>query len=88
MGYTEVTKKKQPIRKVQKKREGEIRMKMQGVTMWEMNLGFRPKDFQSVWGAIIQKNSPLAAQNSANHSDSRTQVSHRAGNLGVGSYSF
>lgn len=19
-------------------------------TMWEMNLGFRPKDFQSVWG--------------------------------------
>jgi hypothetical protein len=32
-------------------------MKMQGVTMWEMNLGFRPKDFQSVWGAIIQKNS-------------------------------
>lgn len=36
-------------------------MKMQDVTMWEMNLGFRPKDFQSVWGAIIQKNSPLAA---------------------------
>lgn len=56
--------------------------------MWEMNLGFRPKDFQSVWGAIIQKNSPLAAQKSANHRDSRTQVSHRAGNLGVGSYSF
>lgn len=33
-------------------------MKMQGLSMWEMNLGFRPKDFQSVWGAIIQKNSP------------------------------
>lgn len=27
-------------------------------TMWEMNLGFRPKDFQSVWGAVIRKNSP------------------------------
>lgn len=33
-------------------------MKMQGLSMWEMNLGFRPKDFQNVWGAIIQKNSP------------------------------
>ncbi len=33
-------------------------MKMQGLTMWEMNLGFRPEDFRSVWDAIIQKNSP------------------------------
>lgn len=33
-------------------------MKMQGLTMWEMDLGFRPKDFRSVWDAIIQKNSP------------------------------
>lgn len=63
-------------------------MKIQGLSMWEMNLGFRPKDFQSVWGAIIQKNSPLAAQRSAQQSESRTQVSHRAGNLGAGSYSF
>lgn len=63
-------------------------MKMQGVTMWEMNLGFRPKDFQSVWGAIIQKNSPLAVRESVRHSESRTQVSHGAGNLGAGSYSF
>ena len=33
-------------------------MEMVGLTVWEMNLGFRPKDFKSVWGALIQKNSP------------------------------
>lgn len=51
-------------------------MKMQGLTMWEMNLGFRPKDFRSVWGAIIQKNSPEKARTVAR--DNR-QGSHVAG---------
>lgn len=58
--------------------------------MWEMNLGFRPKDFQSVWGAMIQKNSPLAAGKAMGRSDSKARMSGHAGttNLGVGSYSF
>ncbi len=65
-------------------------MKMQGLSMWEMNLGFRPKDFQSVWGSIIQKNSPLAVQKDLGRDDSKARTGGHAGstNLGVGSYSF
>ena len=30
-------------------------MEMVGLTVWEMNLGFRPKDFKSVWGASSKR---------------------------------
>jgi len=63
-------------------------MKMQGLSMWEMNLGFRPKDFQSVWGAIIQKNSPLAVQQAMGRSDSKARKNGRAGNTNLGATSF